>query len=70
MIDENWEPDTKRFKVICQACGEDGVIDFDEQTKKARFMIHWIDDEGEEYEYNLCLDCEEMIYPPEPHKGS
>lgn len=69
MIDENWEPDLKKFKVICQACGKTGETGW-ETPKKTGFMLNFIDEDGETYDYNLCMDCEVKIRPPEPHKGS
>lgn len=70
MIDENWEPDTKKFKVVCQACGKLGQIDFDVPSKEAGFMLNFIDVDEGNYEYNLCMECEDEVRPPEPHKGS
>lgn len=57
-----WEPDPRKWKVICQRCGKTGVIDNFKTAEENGFinLFYGYEDETgfvQEVEYWLCSDC-------------
>jgi len=63
---EEWEPNFRKFRAVCQKCGKTGFVDFKKSAQENGFILmFW--EYGDEYggfevEYYLCLDCYNRLF--------